>query len=64
VKLISPMTVESIREPVVSAGLATTDEMANLARVLYADAANPGTLAGMPRVVQTWAVKGAAAAAR
>ena len=54
VKLMSPMTVESISEAVVGAGLATAEEMAALAQELYADAANPTTLAGTPRVVQAW----------
>lgn len=55
VKLISPITVENITEAVVGAGLATAEEMTALAQELYADAADPTTLAGMPRVVQTWA---------
>lgn len=57
VKLISPITVENITEAVVGAGLASTDEMSALARELYADAANPATMAGMPRVFQTLARK-------
>jgi SAM-dependent methyltransferase len=57
VKLISPITVESISDAVVSSGLASADEMAALARELYEDAANPATLAGMPRVVQAWGRK-------
>jgi SAM-dependent methyltransferase len=57
VKLMAPITVESISEAVVGAGLASQDEMTALARELYADAANPETLAGNPRVVQTWARK-------
>jgi len=60
VKLISPITVENIAEAVVGAGLATKEEMISLAQELYADAADPSTLAGMPRVVQTWARKGGA----
>jgi SAM-dependent methyltransferase len=57
VKLITPITVESITDAVVSTGLASAEEMAALAQELYADAANPATLAGMPRVVQTWGRK-------
>ena len=57
VKLISPISVESITDAVVSEGLASKEEMAALAQELYADAANPNTLAGLPRVVQTWGRK-------
>jgi hypothetical protein len=57
VKLMPPMTTESITDAVVAAGLATVEEMAALAQELYADAANPATLCGNPRVVQTWATK-------
>ena len=57
VKLISPMTAESISEAVVGAGLASAEDVATLAQELYAEAANPATLSGTPRVVQTWARK-------
>jgi SAM-dependent methyltransferase len=57
VKLIAPITVESISDAVVAAGLAPAEEMAALAQELYADALNPATLCGNPRVVQTWARK-------
>ncbi len=53
-KLISPITVETITEAVTSAGLASAEESASLARELYAFAADETTLAGMPRVVQAW----------
>jgi SAM-dependent methyltransferase len=57
VKLMPPITVESISASVVAAGLATAEEMAALAQELYADAANPETLAGNPRIVQVWGRK-------
>jgi SAM-dependent methyltransferase len=57
IKLMPPITTESISDAVVGAGLASVEEMAALAQELYADAANPATLVGNPRVVQTWARK-------
>jgi SAM-dependent methyltransferase len=57
VKLMPPITVESISDAVVAAGLASADEMASLAQELYADAANPATLCGNPRIVQAWGRK-------
>ncbi len=57
VKLITPITVESICDAVVGSGLASAEDMTALARELYEDAANPTTLAGMPRVVQAWGRK-------
>lgn len=59
VKLMAPLTVESISDAVVAAGLASVEEMAALAQELYADAANPAVLCGNPRVVQAWARKAA-----
>ena len=55
VKLITAMTMENIADAVVGAGLASPEEVASLVQQLYADAADPDTLAGMPRVVQVWA---------
>ena len=51
-KLISPLTLEAIAGAVLEDGLATRAEIDDLVRELYAFAANPRTLAGMPRVVQ------------
>lgn len=56
-KLLSPITAEGISEAVAGAGLASAEDMAALAQELYAEAANPATLSGTPRVVQTWARK-------
>jgi ubiquinone/menaquinone biosynthesis C-methylase UbiE len=57
VKLLTPMTAQSISEAVVGAGLASAEEVAALAQELYAEAANPATLSGCPRIVQVWARK-------
>lgn len=56
-KLITPMTMENIGDAVVGAGLASREEVASLAQQLYDHAADPHTLAGMPRVVQAWGQK-------
>jgi hypothetical protein len=56
-KLLSPITAEGISEAVVGAGLASAEDMAALAQELYAEAANPATLSGTPRIVQTWGRK-------
>jgi SAM-dependent methyltransferase len=57
-KLINPLTMESISGPVLEDGLATRDEVDALVRELYEFAADPRTVAGMPRVVQVWATRG------
>ena len=59
-KLINPLTMEAISGPVLEDGLATQDEIDALIKELYDFAANPRTVAGMPRVVQVWATRGAA----
>lgn len=56
-KLLNPLTMEAIADAVLQDGLATRDEVDDLVRELYKFAANPATLAGMPRVVQTWGRK-------
>lgn len=57
-KLISPLTMEAISGPVLEDGLATQEEIDALIQELYDFAANPRTVAGMPRVVQVWATRG------
>jgi hypothetical protein len=47
----------SIRKGVAAAGLTTPGEIDALIKALYADASDPSTLAGMPRVVQVWGRK-------
>jgi SAM-dependent methyltransferase len=53
-KLISPLTLDAIAAPVLEDGLATRDEIDATVAALSAFAADPGTVAGMPRVVQAW----------
>ena len=53
-KLINPLTMENIADAVLTDGLATRDEIDGIVRELYAFAADPDTLAGVPRVVQAW----------
>ena len=55
VKMITPLTLENIAEAVIQEGLVTREELSDLVRELYDYADNPETLAGTPRVVQTWA---------
>jgi len=51
-KLMDALTLEAIAGAVLEDGLATRDEIDALARDLIAFAADPRTLAGVPRVVQ------------
>ena len=53
-KLINAITMENIRDVVLSDGLATAGEIDTIVRDLYAFADDPNTVAGMPRVVQAW----------
>lgn len=53
-KLLNPMTMENIADAVLEDGLATREEIDDLVRELYRFAADPNTLAGTPRVVQSW----------
>jgi len=55
VKLLAPITFEAIAEAVVDAGLGGRDEIASLIDELWAYTTTDGTLASIPRVVQTWA---------
>ena len=54
VKLLNAITMESIAGAVLEDGLATREEVDRLVRELYAFAADPNTVAGVPRVVQSW----------
>lgn len=56
-KLLSPITMENIADAVLKEGLATREEIATIARDLYDFAADPNTLAGLPRIVQSRARK-------
>lgn len=54
VKLINPLTMENIADAVLEDGLATRAEIDAIVRELYEFAADPNTVAGVPRVVQAW----------
>jgi SAM-dependent methyltransferase len=53
-KLITPMTLENIRDAVIGAGLGSAADVDELLQALNAYAGDPSTLAGMPRIVQAW----------
>jgi SAM-dependent methyltransferase len=53
-KLINPLTMENIANTVLEDRLATREEVDGIVRALYEFAADPSTVAGMPRVVQVW----------
>jgi SAM-dependent methyltransferase len=53
-KLINPLTMENIAEPVLQDRLATRSEIEDIVQQLYDFAADRETLAGVPRMVQTW----------
>lgn len=57
VKLINPITMESIGEAVVASGLASPREVDRLVADLYAAARDDRTVLSMPRIVQTWGRK-------
>ena len=54
VKLIAPVTMESIAEPLLAEGLASRAEIEAIVSDLYAYAADPTTLMSLPRIVQAW----------
>lgn len=56
-KLLNPLTMENIADAAVEAKLTSHTEIAALVEELYSFAADPNTLAGAPRVVQTWGRK-------
>jgi SAM-dependent methyltransferase len=60
VKLVEALTMENIAEAVLQEGLATRAEIDEVTRGLYEFAADPETLAGVPRVVQAWGRRPAA----
>jgi SAM-dependent methyltransferase len=53
-KLMNPLTMESIAGAVLADGLASREEVDAIVSELYAFAADPNTVASMPRVVQAW----------
>lgn len=54
VKLMNPLTMENIADAVLRDGLASREEIDAIVRELYAFAADPRTVAGLPRIVQAW----------
>jgi hypothetical protein len=54
VKLLNPLTMENLANTVMADGLASREEIDEVVRQLYEFAADPTTLAGTPRIVQTW----------
>jgi SAM-dependent methyltransferase len=56
-KLLNALTMESIADAVVEDKLASREEIDSIVRELYDYAANPATIAGAPRIVQSWGQK-------
>jgi SAM-dependent methyltransferase len=54
VKLIAPITLESIVEPLIAEHLATREEIEADIAALYAFAAAPRSVLSLPRIVQAW----------
>jgi hypothetical protein len=54
VKLIGPITLENVAESIVSADLATPDEVQQTIEELYVFARAEGTLLSLPRMMQSW----------
>lgn len=56
-KLLGPITLENIAEAAIAEGLTTQAEIDELVGQLYDFAADPNTVSGLPRIVQTWGRK-------
>jgi SAM-dependent methyltransferase len=54
IKVIAPITLEAIADAVLTAGLASADELNTAVDELYAFARTEGTLVSGPRIVQCW----------
>ena len=54
VKLITPITMQSIGPAVIAAGLASEAEVAGLVAELFEYAHTPGTIGCLPRMVRAW----------
>ena len=54
VKLMTPITMENIADTVLAEGLASSDEVERIVDELYEFARTPGTLWGLPRIVEAW----------
>ena len=57
VKLLGPMTMEAIADAAIAEQLTTSEEAAKIVTALYDYAVDISTLAGTPRIVQTWGRK-------
>jgi hypothetical protein len=53
-KLLNAITMQNIAGAILTDGLASEQEIEDVVRELYEFAANPDTVAGVPRVVQVW----------
>ena len=53
-KLINPITMENIAASVIALELASPDEVKRIIAEMYEFADNPRTVAGLPRIIQTW----------
>ena len=61
VKLIAPITMESIADSVLADGLASRHEIDRVVHDLHAVAADRRTVLSLPRVVQAWGYRDGAA---
>jgi hypothetical protein len=53
-KLLNPLTMQQIADAVVAYGLAEREEIDSIVDELYRLAKDHATVAGLPRIVQTW----------
>src|SRR5262249_52539032 len=54
IKLLTPITMESIADAVIAEGLASSDEISLIVEELYAFANSPETIMSAPRVIEAW----------
>ena len=64
IKLIHPITLQTIGDAVVQDGLLTREALDALIDELYALAGDPRSVIGLPRIVQTWGRRPAVEATR
>jgi SAM-dependent methyltransferase len=55
IKLVTPITLETVADAMVEEGLATQEELDALLEDLYALVEDPRTITAFPRIVQVWA---------
>ena len=53
-KLVTPLTMENIGDAAIAEGLTTKEEVGEIVSALYEYAEDQSTLAGLPRIVQSW----------